>query len=145
MANYYVLFSVMLHIDTDAELKWCREHIEELKKDRDENDNYDVGDFDYKIELTPGRTGGDIWFHADESGEPSHVADFVQSYFKHFKKNGTWALEWSNYCDKARLDAYGGGAVVVTATQQRWMNTNQWASNTVKQLSKVKARSKRKA
>lgn len=144
MANYYVLFSADIELKNNDEFEWCQSKLKELG----EVDVCDEGwmkDFAHELVSNKDKPGGHIWFHTDESGEPSHVAEFVQSFLKRFHRNDVWFLEWSNYCDKARLDAFGGGAVVVTATQMRWMNTNQWACNTVKQLSKVKARSKKKA
>jgi len=35
-------------------------------------------------------------------------------------------FEWSNDCSKPRVDAYGGGAVIITARKIKSMSTTEW-------------------
>lgn len=40
--------------------------------------------------------------------------------------NETVGFEWADTCSKPRLDAFGGGAMFVTATEIRGMHTSRW-------------------
>lgn len=131
MANYYVLFSALLTLENKKELEWCKKHYDKLRAKRDREDNFDLCEFN----LTFDEELNEAWFRVHESGTPDHVANFVQAYMKRFKKNNAaWAMEWSNFCDKDKLDAYGGGAVIVTAKKLYWMTTSGWADETLGKL-----------
>jgi hypothetical protein len=43
-----------------------------------------------------------------------------------FDPGGRVTFEWSHDCSKPRVDAYGGGAAIVTANEIKTMNTGQW-------------------
>jgi hypothetical protein len=141
MANYYLGFSAMLLTQNNDELEWCRSKLREYQ-DSDPGDEDWKGDFSFRVE-TKEKDGQDgIWFYTEENGEPSHVADFVQEFLKRFDRPDVWVMEWSNWCEKPRLDAYGGGAVVVTKDGQEWLSTSLWVDLMTEKLQKATKKTK---
>ena len=66
-----------------------------------------------------------IWLHSQDGGIDAACA-FIQHLLKKFNPEGRVEFEWSNDCSKPRLDAYGGGAALVTAQEIKTMNTCEW-------------------
>ena len=78
-----------------------------------------------------------LWVHGDEATNIDLLASCIQEMFKKFKLKDKIGFEWASSCSKPRLDAFGGGAVVVSAKRIKYMNTGVWLS---KQLEKRKAK-----
>jgi hypothetical protein len=51
---------------------------------------------------------------------------FIQHLLQKFDPRGRVEFEWSHDCSKPRVDAYGGGAAIITAKTIRMMSTCQW-------------------
>jgi len=66
-----------------------------------------------------------IWLHSQYGGIDA-VCAFIQHLLQKFNSQDHIEFEWSNDCTKPRLDAYGGGAAIVTAREIKTMNTSQW-------------------
>jgi chromate transport protein ChrA len=45
---------------------------------------------------------------------------------RHFNVAGKWGFNWAQNCSKPRLNAYGGGACMVSQTESEWINTFDW-------------------
>lgn len=76
-----------------------------------------------------------VWFHADEGvGSLEHLAEFIRMFLRKFDIKEPWSLTWSETCSKPRLDAFGGGAVVVSKDAVKWLNTGSWVNDTIKNL-----------
>ena len=56
---------------------------------------------------------GALWIHADEYGDPEHVARFVLRCADALDLKGTWGFCWSLTCSKPRIDGFGGGGLVL--------------------------------
>jgi hypothetical protein len=54
-----------------------------------------------------------------------------------FNPDGCVTFEWSHDCTKPRIDAYGGGAAIITARKIKTMSTSEWIRAN---LSDLKAR-----
>jgi len=54
------------------------------------------------------------------------VCLFIQHLLQKFDPQGRVSLEWSHDCSKPRVDAYGGGAAFITATEIKTMSTAAW-------------------
>lgn len=121
MADYYTHFSAQLENLSDEEVDWVKS---ELAKREEQDENGWLG-FDW--ELGPDKPVN-LWLHSDESGNVESVASFVQAFLKKFRPNDKWGMEWSNDCSRPRLDAFGGGAVVVYAKNVSWLTTHNWLS-----------------
>lgn len=135
MANNYLQYSSALKFDTDAEKKWLSKFLpllteaveevkgpdalwQELARDAEvggamesyrlvrqfvrEEECYQAYDLE---------DGDDyFWLYAEEGGSPELVLAFVHIFMAHFQKEGYFELTWAAWCDKLRIDEFGGGA-----------------------------------
>ena len=63
------------------------------------------------------------------SGSPDHVADFVLRCAEALDLTGQWGFCWAHTCSKDRLDAFGGGSVILDLTQRMEiarLDCSQW-------------------
>lgn len=90
-------------------------------------DNYDgayggnVG-FEYEFYEKHDEKGRYLWIYAEEHGYVDRVAHLVQKFLRQFRPDETWSLTYSVTCSKPRVSDFGGGAVVVSATDIKWFN-----------------------
>lgn len=144
MANYYTLFSGVLPGLTSEEETWLRQQLEYIYvlKDGQEHsqdtlppgsppgetiwegyrlwrqgedcETPGVLQFDYRF---AGRDEGGryLLFYADETGDPWDVALFVRRFLQRFRPRDSWWLCYAQTCSSPRPDAFGGGAIIVTA------------------------------
>jgi len=54
-----------------------------------------------------------VWFHADESINPEHVACIAQALLDELKIDEPFTFSWAYTCSKPRIDEFGGGACSV--------------------------------
>ena len=66
-----------------------------------------------------------IWLHSQDGGIDA-VCAFIQHLLKKFNLEGRVEFEWSHDCSRPRVDAYGGGAAIVTAQEIQTMSTSAW-------------------
>lgn len=66
-----------------------------------------------------------------------NLVSALNSWTKRTKYPDPISFEWSGTCSKPRLDAFGGGAVVIYRGNAKWMNTATWVD---KELAKIEAR-----
>ena len=144
MANYYTHFSACLSLPNQEALDYAMNlHKEIMALALDGIDSrvvngveYDVGWFECESDGSPNGYG--LWLHSgDGSGDVDCCLQFVQHLLGKYWPDEAWSMEWSNDCSKPRLDAYGGGAAVVTKDKIYSMNTGEWIGETLKQLNKA--------
>ncbi len=70
-----------------------------------------------------------ICFSAEEGGDLEFIALLVQEYLKTFAPDRLFSLNWA-----VTGDGYDGGAFVVSATEQKWVNLYDWVQNTAKEM-----------
>lgn len=148
MANNYLEFSAALAVETDEERDWLKRQLTETPVEYDEEHNawvevlpetpheaiprflldYSEQDTDEPVyvEFAYEWLDDGIVFYSEETGSPEQVAHLVQKFLQRFHPDKSWGLTWANVCSKPRPDEFGGGAVLVTAQGQRWMNTWDW-------------------
>lgn len=73
-----------------------------------------------------GGKAGSIIIYSEESGTPERLAFLVQKYLKRYNPQGHWGMTWCSRTDAPRIGEFGGGAVLVTANEQYWMNAHNW-------------------
>jgi hypothetical protein len=122
MADYFTQFSEMLGDLTDQERAWIKERIKEDQQAKDEDsygwcDDDRVMEFDFEFEPEGLVEESHFWIYSDTCGSPDCVADFVQKFLARFRPEDSWTLSWANTCSKPRLDSFGGGTMVVTASE----------------------------
>ena len=138
MADYYTNFSLILSLPTEAAQKYALElnhqaeqahQGDELAKDFPKELEPVLEDWQFEMEADDQEHG--IWLHSMNGGIDA-VCAFIQHLLQKFDPAGKVTFEWSNDCSKPRTDAYGGGAVIITAQAIKTMSTGQWlAENAV--------------
>ena len=132
MADYFTNFSVAIRLPDESAQTYsinlasqacCGRQGDELPADFPEDLKDAIEGWDFETEAdSPGPA---LWFHSNYGGVDSLCA-FIQHLLQKFNPTGRVEFEWSNDCSKPRLDAYGGGAAIVTATEIKTMSTCQW-------------------
>jgi len=74
-----------------------------------------------------------IWLHSDNGGIDS-ACEFIKHLLEKFDPTGVVTFEWSHTCSKPRIDAYGGGAALVTANSVVTMTTHEWLQQQIAAL-----------
>ncbi len=133
MANYYTIFSFAVSTLTDVEAAWGRRAAAWLDADPDERDDMpelaDVLDDPEGYSSFRAEVDDDgLWIHSDESGSPHEAARLVQAFLATFRPDDAVGFEWSDACSRPILDAFGGGAMLVTATDIESTHTSDWVT-----------------
>lgn len=138
MANNYRSFSFALKLNNKTEAKWFQKLLEKAQKTETKDGGFGT-DFDWTVfglDVPKGMLATQelqrphVWFRdGGEYGNVEQIADFVGKYLKKFFPKGYFLMEWADTCSKHRLGEFGGGVCVVTATEQYWFNSKQWAEN----------------
>jgi len=135
MADYYTLFSFVLDLPDDIAIDYAMNvatMTDTLRWLSDEDRKSSNLDFptdledsleDWSFEIVKEKSG--IWIHSDYGGIDA-ACQFVQHLLDRFGINEPVTFEWSNTCSKPRVDAYGGGAAIITAGEIKMMSTSQW-------------------
>lgn len=129
MANYLTLFSFEIGDLTAEEARWLADLI---PTDDDVSDELaalltDPPRVGFSAEFQ--NDGGSLWIYAEESGVPEDAANLVQEFLSRFRPHARHGFEWANTCSKPILDAFGGGAVLITPNDQHWMGSAQWLAD----------------
>lgn len=148
MANNYLQFSLSVPIRSKAALGWVAKTLGdldgllELRDDADESgllalghigrrvidEQWDSAEFQWSLRSAPDDAhAGALWIYAEESGNPEHVALVLEEYLKLFEPAGVITFSWAHTCSKLRVDEFGGGAAVVTATATKFLDAQSWA------------------
>jgi hypothetical protein len=72
------------------------------------------------VEKQPG-----LWLHSSNGGIDA-VCAFLQHLLQKFDPSGRVTFQWSHDCSSPRVDAYGGGAAIITARKVKTMSTCEW-------------------
>jgi hypothetical protein len=131
MADYFTNFSFILPLADDAQKEYALNlaHIASQQRFAEEPLPADFPTVlrdvleDWSFELEDGEEG--LWLHSDSGGIDA-VCAFVQHLLIKFNPSGRITFEWSHDCSKPRVDAYGGGAAIITASEIKTMNTSDW-------------------
>lgn len=75
---------------------------------------------------------GTVWVGSEDSGDVDYTADLAQAFLRHFDLDLVVSFEWANTCSRPRLDAFGGGAVVISRRNADWFNTGTFVETAVK-------------
>ena len=135
MADYYTLFSFDLKLPNTEAVEYAMNvvsMVDRLASESDESRKSLKSEFpdellefldDWSFEVVKEESA--IWIHSDYGGVDA-ACQFVQHLLDKFRITETITFEWANTCSKPRLDAYGGGAVLITATDIKSMTTSEW-------------------
>jgi hypothetical protein len=137
MADYYTQYSVSIPLKDDAQKQWARDVIVYLDGIVDET--IDVDDTEHPLFHIAPASSDDaygqafdidedgLWVHDDGGqGNIDMLIPVIQDYLTKFDPKGALGFEWANTCSRPRLDAFGGGAVFVTADSFEAINSGGW-------------------
>jgi hypothetical protein len=74
-----------------------------------------------------------LYLASEESGDLEVVAAILQATLRRFSLPRV-SVQWADTCSKLRSGEFGGGAVVITQSEIRWMNTNRWVAETLAEI-----------
>ena len=61
-----------------------------------------------------------VVFYTEDSGRVDRLARLVQQFLQRFHPQDSWSITWSTSCSKMRPGEFGGGGLLVTATEMFW-------------------------
>jgi hypothetical protein len=135
MANYFTNFSLILKLPDEAAQKRALELAAQARDLMYESAKPPaefpaalaevIDDWQFETEAENLPDGWGLWLHSDCGGIDA-VCTFIQHLLQTFDPGGRVTFEWSHDCSKPRVDAYGGGAAIITANEIKTMNTGQW-------------------
>jgi hypothetical protein len=131
MADYFTNFSFICPLKDDAQKQYAlnisnqasSHRLDETPLPADFPESLKDVVEDWQFELEDSEDG--IWLHSDTGGIDAACA-FVQHLLQKFDTAPFVTFEWSHDCTKHRVDAFGGGAAVITSTEIETMNTSDW-------------------
>ena len=134
MADYFTNFSLQLRLPDEAAQTYALELAAQGNRlnqgDADEPDFpadllTNVEDWCFEVEADTVEEQPGLWLHSSNGGIDA-VCAFLQHLLQRFKLHKAVTFEWSHDCSKPRVDAYGGGAAVITAKKIKTMSTSEW-------------------
>jgi hypothetical protein len=67
-----------------------------------------------------------LHIYNDDDFDVENAAGFLHYFIEKKRPKYVIGFDWANTCSKSRLDAFGGGAVVITKDEVVWLSTNCW-------------------
>ena len=134
MAYYFTHFSLVIRLPDEAAqtyaLELHRQGVQLWQGDdvpadypAELREHHEDWCFEVEAEVVEDQPG--LWLHSNNGGIDA-VCAFIQHLIQKFNLPETVAFEWSHDCSKPRVDAYGGGAAIITAQAIQTMSTSQW-------------------
>jgi hypothetical protein len=139
MADYFTNFSVVLNLANETEQAYALDlaHTAGLAQQGDElpadfpKELVDaIEDWRFETVADDSGTKRGLWLHSSYGGVDA-VCAFIQHLLQKFNPQGRVTFEWSHDCSKPRVDAYGGGAAVITAQEIKTMSTADWLNKQI--------------
>jgi hypothetical protein len=93
-----------------------------------------IEDWQFDTDSNDPSNGRGLWLHSSDGGIDA-VCAFIQHLLGRFAPKRHVTLEWSNDCSKPRVDAFGGGAAIITARKIKSISTGEWLHQRVSRLS----------
>jgi hypothetical protein len=134
MADYYTHFSLVIRLPDEAAQNYALElHHQgvQLWQGEDVPADYPAElrehheDWCFEVEADVVEKHPGLWLHSSNGGIEA-VCAFIQHLLQKFDPSGRVTFQWSNDCSKPRVDAYGGGAAIITAKRIKTMSTCEW-------------------
>ena len=140
MADYFTNISFILTLpDSEAQTYALELHTqahaiynEEEKPDTFPESLLNHAEDFWCFEVEPS-DGCNLWIYSDSGGVDA-ICAFIQHLLKKFTPTAHIGFEWSHDCSKPRIDAYGGGAALVTAQSITSIDTTDWLQSQLTSL-----------
>ncbi len=134
MADYFTNFSLQLRLPDEAAQAYALElHSQGVRLWQGDDVPADYPaelrehheDWCFEVEGDVLNDEHRLWLHSDSGGIDA-VCAFIQHLLRKFNLPEAVTFEWSHDCSRPRVDAYGGGAAIITAKEIKTMSTSQW-------------------
>jgi hypothetical protein len=144
MADYFTNFSLIVPLPDEAAVQYALDLAEQAFHIHMGDEMSDglpaslrdvIEDWRFDTEPNDPSNGRGLWLHSSEGGIDA-VCAFIQHLLERFAPDGHVTLEWSNDCSKPRVDAFGGGAAIITAGKIKSISTGEWLHQQVSRLPK---------
>ena len=141
MADYFTNFSLILKLPNEAAQTLALELAQQAQSMHGEEKLATfpaplmevVDDWQFQTEAQDVQNGFGLWLHSSNGGVDA-VCAFIQYLLQKFDPDGCVSFQWSFDCSKPRIDAYGGGAAIITAKTIKSMGTGEWIQNHLARL-----------
>lgn len=100
--------------------EFLKSYVYHVNSEDAEDDYYDIH-AGFTVKLDGEAT---LWISAEESGDPSMMAHFLQYVLQKFHLEKMIMFEWSETCSKMRVGEFGGGSCLITQDDIFYMNTS---------------------
>ena len=134
MADYFTNFSVEIPLKDATQQRYALDRAAKAAghfwRENEQPASAEIPDEfvelleDWSFEVDPDGDFG-IWLHSDSGGIEAACV-FIKHLLAKFNSTGRVEFEWSHDCSKPRVDAYGGGAAIITAEKIATMTTSEW-------------------
>ncbi len=146
MADYYTQFSVSIELTEEqstgalSTFTACTDAAAGIDCGLLVPDNLkrfvDDGEFTFECE----KLDDGLWLHDDAGcADLEAVASFIQHLLQQYDPKGKVVVTYAYTCSRPRIDAFSGGACIVTADDTHWLSIDEWVDET---LSKINNESK---
>ena len=146
MADYFTNFSLIVPLPTQEAVEYAlnlaeqafHAHMgEEIPNDFPASLRDVIEDWQFDTDSNDPSNGRGLWLHSSDGGIDA-VCAFIQHLLQRFAPGNHVTLEWSNDCSKPRVDAFGGGAALITARKIKTINTGEWLHREVTRMARAK-------
>lgn len=131
MADFFTQFSCLLDVGTP---KNAPRALDLYNRMMEENAAEDPPSEAFLLSIQPEHGGTQLWIRDDVTGDPQAVIDLVLRCAKEFRLSGGWGFQWANTSSRPRVNAFGGGAHVLSLGRRKtvaWIATNPWLDTTL--------------
>lgn len=104
MSNSYLRFSFAIKDTTPEERSFL-----------DEYQFTDAEGEEDPIDLCFTHDKGHTFVYCDEGGDIERTANLLQLFLQAHREDQTITFQWAEWCDKARPNSFGGGAVLIAS------------------------------
>ena len=134
MADYFTNFSLLVPLPDEAAQKYALDLASAASSAQQGDEPPDslpasfaevIEDWQFDTEADQSPGGRGLWLHSDSGGVDA-VCAFIQHLLRKFDPQGCVTFEWSHDCSKPRVDAFGGGAALVTSQEIKTITTWGW-------------------
>ncbi|MCX6029404.1 MAG: hypothetical protein NT169_08890 [Chloroflexi bacterium] len=135
--NYNTQFSVSVAEQlTQVEVAWIEEKLAQ-RVAYDENSLEDEVLNDYWLQLGGTAIAVEpegLLIYSEADGSVDAAADFIQEFLAAQRPTAVVVLEWANTASRMTPGAFGGGVMVISATEIVWPPIQQWVTEAVARL-----------
>jgi hypothetical protein len=139
MADYFTNFSLVISLANETEQEYAldlahkaslAQQGDELPADFPPSLVDRIEDWHFETVADDSGTKPGLWLHSMDGGVDAACA-FIQHLLQKFDPQGKVSFEWSHDCSKPRVDAYGGGAALITAQEIKTLSTAAWLNQQI--------------